>query len=123
MDEVSMTYQYEDRLYPAERCLALNNTVYEDRTRHSRQLEGGFEPFQPLAGRHPALHLCFDTAPVKGPVSLYVSVKQQRLAEQDLPMLEWEYLRSGLMPGHPSEWVALKVIDGTNGLTQSGTLQ
>lgn len=123
MDDVSMTYQYEDRLYPAERCLALNNTVFEDRTRHSRQLEGAFEPFQPLEGSHPALHLCFDTAPVKGPISLFVSVKQQRFAEQDLPMLEWEYLRAGLMPGHPSEWVALKVIDGTNGLTQSGTVQ
>ncbi|MBP1966329.1 baseplate J/gp47 family protein [Paenibacillus aceris] len=123
IDEVTMTYEYEDRLYPAERCLALNNTVFEDRTRHSRQLEGGFEPFQPLEGSHPALHLCFDSPPVKGPISLYVSVKQQRFAEQDLPLLEWEYLRAGLMPGHPSEWVALKVIDDTNGLTQSGTVQ
>lgn len=123
IDEVSMTYEYEDRLYPAERCLALNNTVFEDRTRHSKQLEGGFEPFQPLAGSHPALHLCFDTPPVKGPISLYVSVKQQRFAEQDLPLLEWEYLRAGLMPGHASEWAPLKVIDDTNGLTQSGTVQ
>ncbi|NOV01618.1 baseplate J/gp47 family protein [Paenibacillus planticolens] len=123
MDDVSLTYAYEDRLYPAERCLALNNTVFEDRTRHGRQLEGGFEPFQPLEGSHPALHLCFDSPPVKGPISLYVSVKQQRFAEQDLPLLEWEYLRAGLMPGHPSEWAPLKVIDETNGLTQSGPVQ
>ncbi|MEC0230405.1 baseplate J/gp47 family protein [Paenibacillus alba] len=123
IDEVALTYRYDDRLYPAENCLALNNTVFVDRTRHSRQLEGGFEPFQPLEGSHPALHLAFDTPPVKGPISLFVSVKQQRFSEQDIPLLEWEYLRAGLMPGLPPEWVALKVIDGTNGLTQSGTVQ
>lgn len=123
VDDVSLTYKYDDRLYPAERCLALNNTVFEDRTRHSRQLEGGFEPFQPLEGSHPALHLSFDTPPVKGPISMFVSVKQQRFSEQDMPLLEWEYLRAGLMPGSHPEWVALKVIDDTNGLTQSGTVQ
>ena len=54
---------------------------------------------------------------------MFVSVKQQRFSEHDVPLLEWEYLRAGLMPGSPSEWAALKVIDETNGLTQSGTVQ
>ncbi|MEW9700879.1 baseplate J/gp47 family protein [Paenibacillus sp. SI8] len=123
MEDVALTYNYDDRLYAMQHCLTLNNTVYEDRTRHIRQLEGAFEPFQPLEGSHPALHLSFDTPPVKGPISLYVSVKQQRFAEQDIPLLEWEYLRSGLLPGSPPEWAALKVIDATHGFTQSGTLQ
>ncbi|UKS25279.1 baseplate J/gp47 family protein [Paenibacillus sp. HWE-109] len=123
INEVTLSYQYDDRMYQAEHCLALNNTVFVDQTRHSRQLEGGFEPFQPLQGSHPALHLAFDTPPVRGPISLFISVKQQRFSEQDLPLLEWEYLRSGLLPGNPPEWAALKVLDATNGLTQSGTIQ
>ncbi|WP_164716502.1 baseplate J/gp47 family protein [Paenibacillus whitsoniae] len=123
IDEVLLTYAYDDRLYEAERCLAFNNTVFEDRTKHSRQLMGGFEPFQPLEGRHPALLFSFDTPPIKGPISLFVSVKQQRFSEHDVPMLEWEYLRAGLLPGALAEWTALKVIDETNGLTQSGTVQ
>lgn len=123
MDEVSLTYEYEDRLYQADRCLAFNNTVYEERTKHSRQLAGGFEPFQPLEGRHPALCFSFDTPPVRGPISIFISVSQQRFSEHDVPLLEWEYLRAGFLPGSPSEWVALKVIDETNGLTQSGTVQ
>ncbi|WNR44083.1 baseplate J/gp47 family protein [Paenibacillus roseipurpureus] len=123
IDEVSLTYQFEDRLYQADRCLAFNNTVYEDRTKHSRGLAGGFEPFQPLEGAHPALCISFDTAPVKGPISLFISVKQQRFSEHDVPLLEWEYLRTGAVPGSAPEWAALKVIDETNGLTQSGTVQ
>ncbi|MFC5449784.1 baseplate J/gp47 family protein [Paenibacillus aestuarii] len=123
IDDVSLTYQYEDRLYEAERCVTLNNTFFEDRTPHSRQLEGGFEPFKPLQSKHPALWLSFDTPPVKGPISVFISVKQQRFAEEDIPMLEWEYLRAGLVPGSPSEWTPLHVIDETNGMTQSGTVQ
>ncbi|UJF34080.1 baseplate J/gp47 family protein [Paenibacillus hexagrammi] len=123
IEGTKLTYSYDNRMYPARRCLAFNNTEFVDRTRHSRQLEGGFEPFQPLQGEHPSLHLAFQTAPVKGPVSLYVSVKQKRMAEQDIPLLEWEYLREGQLPGDSPYWAALKVIDGTRSLTQSGTLQ
>lgn len=122
MDGVTMTYNYGQRLRPLMRCMALNNTVYADLTRHSRQLEGGFEPFQPLPGQHPTLYLGWDAPPLKGPISIYVSVRPQRLTERDIPLLEWEYLRAGL-PGASAEWATLKVIDGTNGLTQSGTLQ
>jgi hypothetical protein len=123
IDDVALTYQYEDRLYQADRCLSFNNTVFEERTKHSSQLAGGFEPFQPLEGNHPALCFSFDTPPVRGPISIFVSIKQQRFSEHDVPMLEWEYLRAGLLPGTPPEWVALKVIDETKRLTQSGTVQ
>jgi hypothetical protein len=123
LEQVALTYAYDHPAYPADSCKTLNNTVYADLTRHSRQLEGGFEPFQHLRSNHPCFYLGFDSPPVKGPISLYVSVKMQNFTEQDIPLLEWEYLRLGLLPRSDSAWVPLKVIDGTNGLTQSGTIQ
>ncbi|MDF2662004.1 MAG: putative baseplate assembly protein [Paenibacillus sp.] len=122
VEEVKLAYRYEERVYALERCLTLNNTVYENRTRHSRSEKGGFEPFVPLEGKHPTLVLGFDRPPVRGPVSIYAAVVPQRMKAEAVPYLEWEYLRSAA-PGVRSQWAPLKLIDGTKGLTESGTLQ
>jgi hypothetical protein len=123
LEDVALTYEYKDRMYHADRCMTLNNTEYKERTRDSWRQKGAFEPFYHLEGTHPSLYMGFDAPPVKGPISLYISVKLQKFRTVDLPLIEWEYLRSGLLPGEPPEWTSLKVLDGTQGLTQSGVLQ
>ncbi|TNJ62384.1 putative baseplate assembly protein [Paenibacillus hemerocallicola] len=123
LENVKVTYGFDERVYGLERCLTLNNTVFEDKTLHSRSGLGGFEPFVPLGVDHPTLHIGFDAPPVRGPISIYASIVPQRLKGEVSPWLEWEYLRTSSGSGSRSEWAALKVIDGTKGLTESGTIQ
>lgn len=123
LENVKLTYGFDERVYGPERCLTLNNTVYEDRTIDCRGELGGFEPFVPLASDHPTLHIGFDAPPVRGPISIYASIVPQRTREEAAPWLEWEYMRDAALPGSPPEWAPLKLIDGTKGLIESGTLQ
>ncbi|MFD0676897.1 MULTISPECIES: baseplate J/gp47 family protein [unclassified Paenibacillus] len=122
VEDVKLTYQFVDRNYPLRRCLTLNNTAFVDRTAQSRGQSGGFAPFYHLDGDYPSLYLGFHIPPVKGPISMYVSVQQQKITEQDVPLMEWQY-RQANYNGNGSEWSTLKVIDDTNGLTRSGTVQ
>ncbi|TDF97130.1 baseplate J/gp47 family protein [Paenibacillus piri] len=124
MEDVKLTYRYVDRNYSLRRCLTLNNTAFVDRTAQSRGHGEAFAPFTHLESDCPSLYVSFNAPPVKGPISMYVSVQQQRLTEDDIPLLEWQYLRTGYGHGGSSaEWSPLKVIDDTNGLTRSGTVQ
>lgn len=123
MEDVKMAYGFDERVYPPERCLTLNNTVYEDRTAASRAALGGFEPFVPLDAEHPTLHIGFDAPPVRGPISIYASIMPQRTNGEATPWLEWEYLRGAAVPGGRPEWAPLKVMDATKGLTESGTIR
>ncbi|TMV51553.1 putative baseplate assembly protein [Paenibacillus mesophilus] len=123
MEQVKVTYGFDERVYGLERCLTLNNTVYEDYTRHSYSGLGGFEPFVPLDVDHPTLHIGFDAPPVRGPISIYASIVPQRTRGEVSPWLEWQYLRVSPLSDSRSEWAPLKVIDGTKGLTESGAIQ
>ncbi|MDF2720877.1 MAG: putative baseplate assembly protein [Paenibacillus sp.] len=123
LENVKLTYGFDERVYAPERFITLNNTVYEDRTTDSRGGRGGFEPFAALPGDHPTLHIGFDAPPLRGPVSIYASIVFQRTIGEAAPWLEWEYLRTSTLPGKSSEWAPLKMVDGTKGLTESGTLQ
>lgn len=123
LERVRMSYGFGDRAYPPQRCLTLNHTVYEDRTPHSRSETGGFEPFVALDAPHPTLHIAFDAPPVRGPISIYVSARPRQSTGESAPWLDWEYLRYAAETGAGPEWAPLKVADGTNGLTESGTLQ
>lgn len=122
LEGVKLTYAYPERLYPLRSCLALNHTVIIDQTLQSQGHSGPFQPFFHMEVNHPALHLAFDAPPVKGPISILVSVQPQKLTEKDIPLLEWEYWRAGYSGEGPS-WSVLKVIDDTNGLTRTGSLQ
>jgi hypothetical protein len=121
IEGVKLSYQYTDRLYPLRRCLSLNHTAFADLSTLSRGQSGPFEPFYHMDGDYPSLFLSFDLPPVKGPISIFVSVQPQKYTELDIPLLEWEYYRSGASVEGPG-WSPLKVIDDTNGLTRSGTV-
>ncbi|MFH5187468.1 baseplate J/gp47 family protein [Paenibacillus sp. TAB 01] len=120
--DVSLAYGYEDRVYPVEGCLAVNNAVTVDCTKRIQESRA-IEPFLPLECSHPALYLGFDQPPLRGPISLYVSVPPHKEAAGASPYLEWEYLRAGAFQGDVPSWAPLKLSDGTAGLQQSGLLR
>ncbi len=79
-------------------------------------------PFAPLESGPPALHLGFDRPLEKGPLSFFFAVEDHGAAADARPRVEWQYLRrrSGEAA---AQWAALEVLDDTQGLTRSGTVQ
>ncbi|GFN30002.1 putative baseplate assembly protein [Paenibacillus xylaniclasticus] len=67
-----------------------------------------------------AMYIGFDRAPLRGPISIYLSLVDQ-VYDPDLhPIVEWQYYsekRGG------SGWAKLDAVDGTYHLTRSGCLE
>lgn len=82
--------------------------------------EGGWLESADALDEEQAMYVGFDRAPLRGPISLYMSLVDQ-VYDPDLhPIVEWQYYaekRGG------SGWVKLDVVDGTNHLTRSGCLE
>ncbi len=114
--------QYDPVLKDLQHCLALNNLEFVDVTQAARTASSPFQPFAPQEDEQQALHLGFDPAPIKGPVSIFFSLREQAYTEKNRPRLEWQYFRrrDGQKPG---EWARLEIEDETKNLTQSATVQ
>lgn len=106
--------------FPLETCLTLNHLTFQDRTEESQSTGKPFQPFQALDDAHQTLYLGFDAPPLKGPISLFASLEIQDYTERNRPRVQWEYFRQ--RDGHGA-WSRLDVVDGTNNLTRSGTIE
>ena len=116
--------------------LTQNGFLYRDMTA-ANKTPTGFSPFvsvedltpEPYADSEPAFYLGFDAAFPEQPVTLYVAVAPRALAGRvrketqaavtlsaKLPALQWEYFNGTI-------WRELAVFDGTNHLTESGTVE
>lgn len=113
-------FGYSKPQYPPQQLLTYNNLDLKERT--VEICTGGltFRPFIPLEGDAPALWLGFDRPPERGPIQLYMWLKQRQVTAGDVPMIEWEYLKK---TGGTAVWSALAVSDDTNGFTHSGSIQ
>jgi hypothetical protein len=81
-----------------------------------------FAPFAALDDAFQSLYLGFDQAPLKGPISVFFSLREQEYTEDNRPRVEWQYFRR--RKGQPKgEWARLELTDGTRNLTQSGTVE
>ncbi|TBL80769.1 baseplate J/gp47 family protein [Paenibacillus thalictri] len=120
MEGMRLRYSYVKPLYPPQRLFVQNNLEQKERTVEVSTGGVTFRPFVGLEGRYPAMWLGFDAPPVRGPISMYVTLNQRRTTADDIPFLEWEYLRAA---GNSAVWAPLAVADGTNGLTRSGDVQ
>ena len=126
--------------YEAERSptsvLTQNGFLYRDQTA-ANKTPTGFSPFVSVedltpelyADPEPAFYLGFDAAFPEQPVTLYVAVAPRAFAgrvskehaasvtlSSALPALRWEYFNGTI-------WRELTVFDGTNDLTESGTVE
>lgn len=119
LENVKMTYTYDKRLYP-EHCLTYNNLQFLDETAYTKRQANAFRPFIALDNMDPSIYMSFDEAPKKGPVSLYVSLERKFYSDNQMPTIEWEYLRKR---GTTFEWGNLKVLDQTRHMTRSGMVQ
>ena len=116
----SLKIQYDSvSVYP-EKCLTVNNLNYVDITTEIHKGDMQIKPFIPLHDTHCTFYLGFDTPPLKGPISLFFSLKEQEYPEDNRPSFQWEYCRDQKGAG---EWVSLEVLDGTSSLSESGCLE
>lgn len=122
LENIRLRYRYDaDVAFPPQRVLTDNNMQWVDGTPAlTAQPPRLLAPFAQIEGSHPAVYLGFDTPPVKGPLHLYFSFRQQNGLEQNRPIVDWEYLRQ---EGTRVEWATLKTIDETLDFTRSGTVQ
>jgi len=120
ISDFRMTYSYDSPCLLPKHFLSYNNLELRERT--SELLSGGmaFRPFQPLSGFQPAVWLGFDKPPERGPIHLYVDLANKNWTADEIPYVEWEYLRAS---GSNVVWTKLQVADSTNGFTQSGNIQ
>ncbi|MCX7746449.1 MAG: hypothetical protein N2645_06120 [Clostridia bacterium] len=97
--------------------ITYNNMEFRHFNGHSVEDETLFSLFYTLNQRGPSLYLGFDVPPAKGPLSLYFSLGDRKIAKDESVHARWEYLRAY---GNKTSWEELKVTDGTENLTQSG---
>jgi uncharacterized phage protein gp47/JayE len=81
-----------------------------------------FTPFVALEDERQAIHLGFDRAPLKGPISVFFSLIEQVYTEETMPRVVWQYLKKAEADKTP-QWGRLPVVDGTRSLTESGTAE
>lgn len=96
-------------------CLAKNNLQISDFKNSSN-----FKPFQPLEDKTQAVYLGFDKSFANGRISLFILFEKQEYLENRKPRITWSYLRTSL---GKEEWIPLKVLDTTDNLTESGTVE
>ncbi len=118
--DMKLRFGYEEPAQPPQQLFIVNNLDVRERTSEVQTGSYAMRPFIPLDGRYPALWLGFDTPPSRGPINLYWLLNDRRLAEEDVPFMEWEYLRKN---GASASWSTLAVADETNGFSRSGDLQ
>ncbi|WP_219837878.1 baseplate J/gp47 family protein [Paenibacillus sp. R14(2021)] len=121
LNELKLQYSYGDRSFPAESAVAFNNAAMRDLTLEAGGGSGTpFRIFEPIDCEHPAVVLGFDVPPVKGPISLFVTLAPSKWEAVKRPWVEWEAL---VREGTTVRWMPLSVIDETNGFTESGSIQ
>ncbi|TEB15326.1 Baseplate J-like protein [Pelotomaculum sp. FP] len=101
-------------------AISYNELAYRPLTAASKGEGGPFQLFFPPADTHPALYLGFDRALGKGPVSVFFAVYEVVCEAAQVPRLVWEYFRDNGVQG---EWTRLDVVDSTQGMTRSGTVE
>ncbi len=115
VENLLLTYAYAEGRIAAEHTLTYNNLEYIDPSSNAGSTTK--RPFYSFDCRQPAFYLGFDKPPVKGPISMFFSVKSRKLTADKPPLTDWEYLR---IRGGALEWSALKTVDGTHSFTASG---
>jgi len=120
VQQMKLRYRYEDRMLTPQHCMSYNNLDWQT---YTQQLKSGgiiVRPFQPMAGYQPTVWFGFDKPPERGPIHLYMDVISRNWTSEEIPHVEWQYLKA---VGSTSQWQPLVVADDTQGFSRSGILQ
>jgi hypothetical protein len=120
IERMKIRYGYDAPIHAAQRLMIENHLERHDRTTEAASGVHTVRPFEMLEGASPALMFGFDTPPERGPIHLYFHLKPRAATEDDVPFIEWEYLRAS---GGAPVWAPLAAFDGTNGFTRSGIVR
>ncbi|MBM3237387.1 putative baseplate assembly protein [Candidatus Poribacteria bacterium] len=116
INNLQIDYSLEEA-FDLQYCLTHNNMEFQDVTQKSKTGTELFQPFQPLTDERQTLYLGFDKQLLKGPISLFFSLEDQRYPDENRPRVQWYYYTE------EDKWVRLDVVDGTENLTRSGTVE
>jgi hypothetical protein len=119
ISSLKLQYTYQTESAALDHCLTFNDFAFSDRTHACRWPRETFEPFEPLADRHPAIYFGFDQALPSGLVSIYINVPDEATDNDtmaDASAFIWEYFCE-------RGWSELAVLDETRGFRRSGMLQ
>jgi len=117
IEKLSISYKINED-YDLQYCLIHNNLEYQDMTQKSRTANEKFQPFISITDTNQALYLGFDKPLVKGPISLFFSLDEQRYPNENRPRVQWYYYYS-----QNEKPKRLDIVDETDNLTQSGTIK
>lgn len=120
IERMRIRFGYDQPVLSPEGLMTENHLKVQDRTAEAQS--GGFpiRPFQTLEGSYPAVWFGFDAPPERGPIHMYFHMKPSPASREDVPYIEWEYLKQ---TGGTGVWAPLAVADDTNGFTRSGGIQ
>jgi hypothetical protein len=96
-------------------CFARNNLQFSEYSKTDI-----FKPFQPPEEKHKTIYFGFDKPFSTGRISIFFLMEKQEYLEKTKPRIEWSYLGAG---NGKTEWVPLHVLDATDNLAQSGTVE
>ena len=119
---LAIGYSYATDAQTLDHCLAFNDFVYSDHTDACQWPDQTFKPFRAVADQVPTIHFGFDRPLPTGLVSLYADVTPNEQTDDDASdggagaRYVWEY-------ASPRGWTQFGVLDDTDGLRRSGTIQ
>ncbi|MGE5381383.1 MAG: baseplate J/gp47 family protein [Methylocystaceae bacterium] len=120
MEKVQMSYRYTNESIRPTSFISLNNLEYHDLYQELK--ENKVNPAQPLKELDlpcPATYLGFEQPPLKGPISMFFSLRERSYDPDDSPALDWEYSSQSTFT---AKWSKLEALDKTNNLSSSGLL-
>ncbi|WP_307394872.1 putative baseplate assembly protein [Bacillus horti] len=119
IENLRLSYTYSSPVLP-QACLTLNNLSYTDETAALLSSTGSFKPFHKLDVNYPSLYIGLDQAPLKGPISMLISIAPKSKEQQVKGYINWQYLAN---ESGRTVWKVLHVVDETEHFTRKGILQ
>jgi hypothetical protein len=116
---ISLQYSFEGCNSLLDNCLTYNDIEYLDQTEKCRGLNAVFKPFYSQDNNVPMFYMGFEKPPMGGPISMFFSVIDQKLATDKSGHTFWQYLKDS---DGTIEWMPLRVEDNTRDMSQSGTV-
>ncbi|MFZ5352358.1 MAG: baseplate J/gp47 family protein [Bacillota bacterium] len=119
IENLTINYDFGGKCFHPEKCLVYNNAEFLNGLPYLESEGTALRPFCSHDTKYPGFCIGFDNPPVKGPISIYLSLKPRKTEDYQTPAIKWEYLSK---TEYGAIWNDLRVSDRTNSLKESGTV-